>query len=101
MAPKIEKKGKTTNVVEKKKREKKDTSSSIPKQNESSKIDKQNKTKEQLYKNLFIPRPRNFAIGNAIAHPRDLTRFVKWPRYVKIQRQKKEFCIEDWQFHLL
>jgi large subunit ribosomal protein L7Ae len=33
--------------------------------------------------------PKNFRIGNSVQHKRDLTRFVKWPRYVRIQRQKK------------
>lgn len=93
MAPKnSDKKGTktTTNTVEKKKREKKVvTTSTIPKQNQTSKIDKQNKTKEQLYKNLFVARPKNFTIGNDIMHKRDLTRYVKWPRYVKVQRQKR------------
>jgi len=37
---------------------------------------------------LFEKRPKNFGIGQDIQPKRDLTRFVKWPRYVKIQRQK-------------
>lgn len=39
---------------------------------------------------LFSPRPRNFGVGGDI-RPRsniDLSRFVKWPRYVRIQRQR-------------
>jgi large subunit ribosomal protein L7Ae len=37
---------------------------------------------------LLEKRPRNFAIGCDVPPKRDLTRFVRWPRYVKIQRQK-------------
>jgi len=38
---------------------------------------------------LFEKRPRNFGIGQDIQPSRDLSRFVKWPRYIRIQRQKK------------
>jgi len=38
---------------------------------------------------LYIPRPRNFGIGRDIQPKRDLTRFVHWPKYVRIQRQKR------------
>ncbi|XP_075226754.1 ribosomal protein L7A [Lycorma delicatula] len=37
---------------------------------------------------LFEKRPRNFGIGQDIQPKRDLSRFVKWPKYVRIQRQK-------------
>jgi len=37
---------------------------------------------------LFEKRPKNFGIGQNIQPKRDLTRFVKWPRYVRLQRQK-------------
>jgi large subunit ribosomal protein L7Ae len=38
---------------------------------------------------LFSKTPRNYRIGRDIlAKNRDLTRFVKWPRYVRVQRQK-------------
>ncbi|KAF8186807.1 ribosomal protein L4 [Pholiota molesta] len=37
---------------------------------------------------LFEPRPKNFGIGQNIQPKRDLTRFVKWPEYVRLQRQK-------------
>jgi len=33
-------------------------------------------------------RPKNFGIGQNIQPKRDLTRFVKWPKYVRLQRQK-------------
>lgn len=39
---------------------------------------------------LFPARPRNFRIGNdVLPSGRDLTRFVRWPRYIRLQRQKK------------
>jgi len=38
---------------------------------------------------LFKKRTRNFRIGGDIQPKRDLTRFVKWPRYIRIQRQKR------------
>jgi len=38
---------------------------------------------------LFESRPRNFRIGQDIQHRRDMTRFVRWPRYILLQRQKR------------
>jgi len=39
---------------------------------------------------LFEKTPRNFRIGGDILpKKRDLTRFVKWPRYIRLQRMKK------------
>jgi len=38
---------------------------------------------------LFIARPRVFGIGQDLPPKRDMTRFVKWPRYVRIQRQRR------------
>merc|ERR1712137_517836 len=38
---------------------------------------------------LFEKRPRNFRIGGDIQPKKDLTRFVRWPKYVLLQRQKK------------
>ncbi|KAF8581890.1 L30e-like protein [Ramaria rubella] len=37
---------------------------------------------------LFEAHPKNFGIGQDIQPQRDLTRFVKWPEYVRLQRQK-------------
>ncbi|PLW06466.1 hypothetical protein PCANC_02198 [Puccinia coronata f. sp. avenae] len=37
---------------------------------------------------LLERRPKNFGIGQDIQPTRDLTRFVKWPEYVRLQRQK-------------
>jgi large subunit ribosomal protein L7Ae len=38
---------------------------------------------------LFEKRPRTYGLGGAPPPKRDLHRFVKWPRYVRIQRQKR------------
>jgi len=38
---------------------------------------------------LFEKRSRVFGIGGNLRPKSDLTRFVRWPRYVKIQRQKR------------
>jgi len=37
---------------------------------------------------LFEAAPKNFGIGQDIRPQTDLTRFVKWPEYVRFQRQK-------------
>jgi len=37
---------------------------------------------------LFEKRPKNFGIGQDIQPKRDLRRFVRWPKYVRIQRQR-------------
>jgi len=38
---------------------------------------------------LIEKRTRNFGIGQDIQPKRNLSRFVKWPQYVQLQRQKK------------
>eukprot|EP00954_Amorphochlora_amoebiformis_P028795 1392230-Amorphochlora_amoeboformis.AAC.1 len=37
---------------------------------------------------LFQKRPKDFRIGRTVQPKQDLSRFVKWPRYVRIQRQR-------------
>ncbi|XP_052092516.1 60S ribosomal protein L7a-like [Mytilus californianus] len=37
---------------------------------------------------LIEKRPRNFGIGQDIQPKRDLSRFVRWPKYIRLQRQK-------------
>lgn len=37
---------------------------------------------------LFEKRTKNFSIGQDIQPKRDLTRFVKWPQYIRVQRQR-------------
>ncbi|TDH64863.1 uncharacterized protein CCR75_000617 [Bremia lactucae] len=38
---------------------------------------------------LFASTPKNFRKGGDIQPKRDLSRFVRWPRYVRLQRQRK------------
>ncbi|OIW08841.1 hypothetical protein TanjilG_16422 [Lupinus angustifolius] len=38
---------------------------------------------------LFEKRPKQFGIGGALPPKRDLTRFVKWPKTVQLQRKKR------------
>jgi large subunit ribosomal protein L7Ae len=38
---------------------------------------------------LFQKSPRNFRVGGDIQPRKDLTRFVRWPKYIRIQRQKR------------
>ena len=38
---------------------------------------------------LFEKASRNYRLGGDIQPKRDLTRFVKWPKYVRLQRQKR------------
>jgi len=38
---------------------------------------------------LYPSAPKNFRIGNDVQPKRDLSRFVKWPAYVRLQRQKR------------
>ena len=37
---------------------------------------------------LFEKRSKNFGIGQDIQPARDLSRFVRWPKYIRLQRQK-------------
>ncbi|KAL5695641.1 hypothetical protein EMGR_008194 [Emarellia grisea] len=47
-------------------------------------------TSKKAAKNPLIERrPRNFGIGQDVQPKRNLSRFVKWPEYVRLQRQKK------------
>ncbi|EIM84120.1 ribosomal protein L4 [Stereum hirsutum FP-91666 SS1] len=46
------------------------------------------KTTKAAKNPLFESRPKNFGIGQDIRPKTDLTRFVKWPEYVRLQRQK-------------
>ena len=44
---------------------------------------------EKAVNPLFEKRSRNFRVGNSIQPDRNLTRFVKWPKYITFQRQKR------------
>ncbi|XP_062151671.1 large ribosomal subunit protein eL8y-like [Alnus glutinosa] len=47
------------------------------------------KKPEKVSNPLFEKRPKQFGIGGALPPKRDLTRFVKWPKTVQIQRKKR------------
>merc|ERR1711992_201933 len=49
-------------------------------------VKKRKETKES--NPLFEKTPKSFGIGGDIQPKRDLTRFIKWPKYVRIQRQR-------------
>lgn len=52
-------------------------------------IAKKTAAKKKVVKNPLIQRrPRNFGIGQDIQPKRDLYRFVKWPKYVELQRKR-------------
>lgn len=48
-----------------------------------------NSEKKGSSASLFKKNVRNFRLGGDIQPKRNLTRFVKWPRYIRIQRQKR------------
>merc|ERR1711939_1176516 len=53
------------------------------------KVQKGSKEKVEFPKNAVEKKPRVFSIGGAILPPkRNLHRFVKWPKYVRLQRSK-------------
>ncbi|ERN06282.1 hypothetical protein AMTR_s00016p00218360 [Amborella trichopoda] len=47
------------------------------------------KKAEKVVNPLFEKRPKQFGIGGALPPKRDLHRFVKWPKVVRIQRQRR------------
>lgn len=48
------------------------------------------KAKKKVQKNpLFEKTPRNYRLGGDIQPKRDLTRFVRWPKYIRLQRMKR------------
>lgn len=52
-------------------------------------IKKRTAAKTQRNSNpLFEKRAKNFGIGQDLQPKRDLTRFVRWPKYIKLQRQR-------------
>lgn len=40
------------------------------------------------HSHLFPAKKRDYGIGRAIQHKRDVSRFVRWPMYVRLQRQR-------------
>jgi len=49
---------------------------------------KKGEQKKRPVNPLFEKRPKNFGIGQDIQPKRDLSRFVRWPKYIRLQRQK-------------
>ena len=47
------------------------------------------KAQDTVNTSLFGPVKRNYGIGGAIQPRRDLSRMLKWPRYIRMQRQRK------------
>ncbi|ERN17780.1 hypothetical protein AMTR_s00047p00140090 [Amborella trichopoda] len=47
------------------------------------------KKAEKVVNPLFEKRPKQFGIGGALPPKRDLHRFVKWPKVIRIQRQRR------------
>jgi len=45
--------------------------------------------KRVVHASVFHTKKKNYGIGNDIQPKRDLYHFVKWPRYIRIQRQRK------------
>jgi len=43
---------------------------------------------KSMHSHLFAKDARDYRIGRDIQPKRDLSRFVKWPRYIRLQRQK-------------
>merc|ERR1712185_427154 len=52
------------------------------------KVSKGSTPKVEFPRSAVEKKPRTFSIGGAILPKRDLTRFVKWPKYVRLQRSK-------------
>ena len=59
--------------------------SMTPPKRQGKKIKKSQKTPNPL----FEKKPRSFRVGGHILPKRDLTRFVRWPKYILLQRQKR------------
>ncbi|CAK75908.1 unnamed protein product (macronuclear) [Paramecium tetraurelia] len=61
--------------------------------NSSKDIQGQEGLKESMQTERRIPSllktPKNFRIGNDVQPKRDLSRYVRWPRYILLHRQKK------------
>jgi len=49
---------------------------------------KEGKDFHSQHPHLFVKDARDYRIGRDIQPQRDLSRFVRWPRYVRIQRQR-------------
>merc|ERR1711865_1003787 len=53
------------------------------------KVAKKAAAKVEFPNNMIEKKPRTFSIGGDIRPAGDLTRFVKWPKYIRIQRSRR------------
>merc|ERR1712195_279959 len=53
------------------------------------KVAKKAAAKVEFPNNMIEKKPRVFSIGGDIRPSGDLTRFVKWPKYVRLQRSRR------------
>merc|ERR1712188_295384 len=53
------------------------------------KVAKKAAAKVEFPANMIEKKPRTFSIGGDIRPSGDLTRFVKWPKYIRIQRARR------------
>lgn len=74
----------------KKKSGQKSKVAAVPKAAKAAKPSKKSTKKDFHSQNahLFKKKPKVFRVGKDLPPKRDLTRFVKWPRYVRLQRQR-------------
>jgi len=61
----------------------------MPKKTTTTKKAAPAKKVEEKKNPLIEKRPRSFGIGGNIQPKRDVTRFVRWPHYIKLQRQRR------------
>merc|ERR1712110_237302 len=52
-------------------------------------VQKKKEVRTRNTSGLFQKTPKNLRIGGTVQPKRDLTRFVRWPRYIMMQRQKR------------
>uniref|UniRef100_A0A6B2G431 60S ribosomal protein L7a n=1 Tax=Myxobolus squamalis TaxID=59785 RepID=A0A6B2G431_MYXSQ len=51
--------------------------------------EKKTNVEKKILHPMIAKRSKSFGIGRSIQPKSDLSRFVKWPKYVRIQRQEK------------
>uniref|UniRef100_A0A453L8L0 60S ribosomal protein L7a n=1 Tax=Aegilops tauschii subsp. strangulata TaxID=200361 RepID=A0A453L8L0_AEGTS len=60
-----------------------------PKRGGKAPVPAKKKAADKVVNPLFEKRPKQFGIGGALPPKKDLHRFVKWPKVVRIQRQRR------------
>jgi len=64
------------------------SSSSSSSSSKKASSSKGSKSFAALHPHLFSKSPRSFGIGKAIPPQRNLSRYVLWPKYIRLQRQR-------------